>query len=71
MMIGYATPTSGWPASDLLIHQITLSKLFAFQILNGLPCKGFPFVTDTSGYLYCTVVSDDLCKMKENLRVNM
>lgn len=65
---GYANTLDGILGSDVIDDTPQTSTDYEFTIIKGLRCPGLPTVTDIDGNEYNTVLVNNQCWMKENLK---
>ncbi|MCD4772442.1 MAG: T9SS type A sorting domain-containing protein [Bacteroidales bacterium] len=66
--IGYAKTVNEVNGSDVIENTPQTNENYLFEITEGIPCPGIPFVVH-EGQVYNTVLIGNQCWLKENLNV--
>ncbi|MCD4774119.1 MAG: T9SS type A sorting domain-containing protein [Bacteroidales bacterium] len=66
--IGYAKTVNEVNGSNVIENTPQTNEIYKFEITEGIPCPGIPFVV-YEGQVYNTVLIGDQCWFKENLNV--
>jgi len=67
---GYAKTINDVNGSDVIVDAPETNEFYEFNITEGIPCPGIPFV-DYEGQVYNTVYIGSQCWLKENMNVGI
>jgi uncharacterized protein (TIGR02145 family) len=68
--LGYGEQNPGLPFGDVIEDDPIQNHTYTFQMLPGVPCTYYPYMTDADGNVYRSVSIGSHCWIRENLKTS-